>query len=181
MHQNSSSIQQKRAITGKTINLRSVRLDDASFILALRLNPELSANLSQTDPDLGRQVAWIDNCLKDLLQFYFIIEDKSNCAFGTVRIYDLQADSFCWGSWILQPNAPRLVAIESALLVYEFGFYELGFIQSHFDVRKGNTRVLEFHKRLGAKIIGETDLDYLFRYPLESYESVRPRYLKLLA
>jgi hypothetical protein len=39
----------------------------------------------------------------------------------------------------------------------------------HFDVRKGNKKVLRYHKLTGSKIVGETDLDYLFECTKNEY------------
>lgn len=172
---------EKALIRGKTINLRNVGVDDAPFILSLRLDPRLNSHLSSTDPSLAAQRAWIERYRAEPgQQYYFIIEDHSGQPHGTVRVYDLQPQSFCWGSWIVHPQAPRKAAIESALLVYEFGFFELGFAQSHFDVRKQNTRVVDFHRRFGATIERESEQDYFFRFLRSDYERVRPQYLGFL-
>lgn len=171
---------QKPILTGKSINLRAVTVGDAAFILRLRLDASLNTHLSATDPDLGKQVAWLEQHPWGQGQYYFIVEDKSAKAVGTVRLYDFQDDSFCWGSWILLPEAPRKAAVESALLVYEFGFYQLGFLRSHFDVRKKNTRVIDFHQRLGAQIVRESELDYFFIYCRKDYEAIKERYRSFL-
>lgn len=173
-------IDQKDFISGKTINMRNVRVDDAAFILELRLDPTLNKHLSKTTPDLASQQAWIERYHQEKGQFYFIIEDKSGRSVGTVRLYDLQPESFCWGSWIVKPDAPRKTAIESALLVYEFGFYELGFPNCHFDVRKENTRVVDFHKRFGAQIVRESEVDYFFNFPRAAYDASRPQFAAFL-
>jgi RimJ/RimL family protein N-acetyltransferase len=170
----------KQTLTGKSINLRAVTVGDAAFILKLRLDATLNTHLSATDPDVHKQVAWIEQHPWGQGQYYCIVEDKNANAVGTVRLYDFQGDSFCWGSWILLPEAPRKAAIESALMVYEFGFYKLGFLRSHFDVRKQNTRVIDFHQRLGAKIVRESALDYFFSYSREDYEAIKERYQSFL-
>jgi RimJ/RimL family protein N-acetyltransferase len=167
-------------ITGKSIDLRRVRVEDAAFVLKLRMDPGLNAHLSTTPPDLQAQADWIARCRQDPGQFYFIVQSKDGEPQGTIRIYDLQPDSFCWGSWIIQPGAPRKAAIESALLIYEFGFYALGFKQCHFDVRKDNVKVIDFHKRFGAKVVGETEQDYLFKFHLADYEATREQYRAFL-
>ena len=90
-------------------------------------------------PDLASQQAWIRKYKQDEAngsQFYFIIERLDGTKCGTVRVYDLREDSFCWGSWILNESKTRYSALESAFLVYRFGFEELGFKNSHFDVMK---------------------------------------------
>jgi len=95
-------------------------------------------------------------------------------------MYDFQDHSFCWGSWLIKDNAPKTTAIESALQIYEFAFYTLNFTQSHFDVRKGNDKVVAFHKRFGAKIIDETDIDYYFIFQQKDYEETRKKYQRYL-
>ena len=47
-----------------------------------------------------------------------------------------------------------------------------------FDVRKGNTRVVDFHRRMNAKIVAEDELSYRFRQELADYELVRKKYKK---
>jgi RimJ/RimL family protein N-acetyltransferase len=86
-----------------------------------------------------------------------------------VRLYDFQDDSFCWGSWILDRNKSRYAAIESAILVYDIGFDCLGFSRSHFDIRKENKRVIHFHERFGAKMIGEDEFNVYFNLSQPDY------------
>ncbi|TFW10294.1 N-acetyltransferase [Oxalobacteraceae bacterium OM1] len=170
----------KQRIVGRTIDLRDVTASDASFVFSLRRDPLRRTYLSETPDDLHAQLIWIERYRAERRQFYFIIEDKRGAPLGTIRVYDLQPDSFCWGSWILRPGAPPKAALESALLVYEFGFRELGLKRSHFDVRKENRRVVEFHKRFGAKIVRENDLDYFFTFSVHDYMSIRPKYVGFL-
>lgn len=99
---------------------------------------------------------------------------------GLIRVYDLQHDSFCWGSRLIKDGAPQSTAIESALLVYEYGFDESGYKKAHFDVRKGSKRVLAFHQRFGAEAIREDELNYYFRYTLEDYLIIKHKYKRYL-
>ena len=73
-----------------------------------------------------------------------------------------------------------MAAIESALLIYDFAFFSLHYKKSHFDVRKENKKVIDFHLRFGAEIVGETDKDLLFVYGLDTYLEVRKRYSRFL-
>ena len=41
------------------------------------------------------------------------------------------------------------------------------------DIRKENLKVIEFHKRFGVKIIGETETDLLGHYFVEDYLKIR--------
>lgn len=111
-------------------------------------------------------------------QYYFIIEDLVSAQrYGCVRIYDLRPDSFCWGSWIILPEAPRYAAIQTAQLIYKFGFYRLGFSGSHFDVRKNNRSVVKFHTRFGARIVAEDDMNFYFKFSRDEYERSRLNHL----
>jgi len=148
-----------------TISLRLVEVTDAEFILRLRLDDRYNRFLSGVSPDIESQKTWITKYKADEAdkkQFYFIIQRLDGTPCGTVRIYDIRSDSFCWGSWILNENKTRFAAIESAFLVYRFGFEQLGFNKCHFDVMKGNDKVISFHKKMGAIQVGEDDANYYY-------------------
>ena len=152
-------------LESKSIRLRLVEELDAEFILKLRLDEKYNQFLSSVTADLQSQKDWIKKYKGDektKKQFYFIIERLDGTPCGTIRAYDLTQDSFCWGSWILNENKTHYAALESAFLVYKFGFEVLGFKKSHFDVMKGNQRVISFHKKMGAIEIGEDEQNYYF-------------------
>ena len=170
-------------LNGKNINLRVIRMDGAGFIVDLRKDIQKTKYLSQVKGTVKDQEQWISQYKireKRLEEYYFIIESKAQKRLGLVRMYDFQDHSFCWGSWLIKDNAPKTTAIESALQIYEFAFYTLNFTQSHFDVRKGNGQVAAFHKRFGAKIIDETDIDYYFIFQQKDYEETRKKYQRYL-
>ena len=172
-----------RLIQGKKINLRSADIKDAEFILEMRMQVHKTQFLSQVDNSLQKQQAWLKSYKdkeKTGLEYYFVIESKQAEQLGLVRVYDLHSESFCWGSWLIKDNAPITTAIESALLVYEFGFGELSYKKAHFDVRKGNERVVAFHKRFGAQVINEDRLNLYFHYPLKNYLKIKQKYRRYL-
>jgi len=151
-------------LESKSIRLRFVEETDAEFILKLRLDQKYNQYLSAVAPSLNSQIDWIRRYKEDQAsskQFYFVIERLDGVPCGTVRVYDLKEDSFCWGSWILNEDKTRYSALESAFLVYKFGFEELGYSKSHFDVMKGNGKVISFHEKMGAIRVAEDD-DNLF-------------------
>lgn len=157
-------------LKSKTISLRLVEPSDAEFILKLRLDQKYNSFISAVKNDVGSQRTWIINYKKDEAekrQFYFIIERADGIPCGTVRLYDLRSDSFCWGSWILNEDKTRYSAIESALLVYQFGFDKLGFNKSHFEVMKENIKVVEFHKKFRAVVVGEDENNFYFEITKE--------------
>ena len=167
-------------IEGKNVLLRDVVEDDAEFVLNLRLDQNKNKYINKTNADLQEQIKYIKNSHNKNGEYYFIIEDKTSGRLGTVRIYDIIEDDFSWGSWIIINDAPYYAGVESALLIYETAFYSLGFKKSHFEVRKENLKVVDFHKRMGAIIKSEDDLNYYFSYSIESYESVKYKYKKFL-
>ena len=170
-------------INGKNINLRFVEEKDAKFIIDMRTSTKKNKFLSLVDADIEKQKKWIQvykNRENKKEEFYFIIESKTHEKLGLVRMYDFQNNSFCWGSWLIKDYAPKSTAIESALQIYEFGFYNLGFKKCHFDVRKGNDKVIAFHQRFGAKVIYENDLDYFFNFEKKDYEITKEKYKRYL-
>jgi hypothetical protein len=149
-------------IIGHKLIFENATINDAEFILSLRTDIIKGKFLSPTENDLGKQVKWLELYSKDESQIYFIIKDLESNNVGTVRLYDQQYDSFCWGSWIIKDGSPTYFSIESALIVYIFA-KSLGFKESHFDVRKQNISVWKFHERFGALKQSETAQDFLYR------------------
>ena len=168
-------------LTSKTIKIRLAEESDAEFILKLRLDQKYNQFLSKVIPDIQAQKDWIKKYKideKNKNQFYFIIELLDGTPCGTVRLYDLRDNSFCWGSWILNENKTQYAALESAFLVYQFGFDELGFKKSHFDVRKGNEKVISFHKKMGAIKTDEDDLNEYFEITQEAVLTAKQKLIK---
>jgi len=172
-----------RELKSKTIKLRLIEESDAEFILSLRLDKRYNTFLSDVSDDLSAQREWITKYKEDEkngLQYYYIIEKLDNTPCGTVRLYDFKEDSFCWGSWILNENKTRYSALESAFLVYEIGFEHLKFEKSHFDVRKGNEKVIDFHKKFGAIETGEDDENYYYDLHESSVNEMKKKFSNLL-
>lgn len=127
-------------IIGKHVSLRLVEVSDAEFIYTLRSDKK-ARFLTHTSGRIPAQEQWIESCKKRESageEFHFVIQrfedksceiGKSPCevkSFDVVSIDDFKEERFCWGSWIIQDDAPSYVAIESALCLYAFGFYTLG-------------------------------------------------------
>lgn len=170
-------------LEAKTVRLRLVTEQDAEFILQLRLDDKYNQFLSSVSPDLQSQKDWIRKYKDDeqsKKQFYFIIERLDGTPCGTVRIYDLRDESFCWGSWILNENKTRYAALESAFLVYKFGFEQLGYQKSHFDVMKGNQKVISFHKKMGAVEVSSDDENYYFEIHKDSVDETKNKLMSKL-
>lgn len=161
-----------RLVTGSRLTFRAADPEDAEFILSLRLDEEKNKHLSTTSPDVERQRQWLAALPSD--QIYFIIEADARPV-GTVRLYDQRESSFCWGSWILSNDAPKSSAVESTLMVYATGL-ALGFTAAHFEVRKENVKVWQYHERCGAERIGETEEEYLYAISEPAVQALFARY-----
>ena len=165
-------------LESKTIRLRFVEENDAEFILKLRLDEKYNKYLSSVSSDVNAQKNWIRAYKEDEKegrQFYFIIEKLDGTQCGTLRVYDIRTDSFSWGSWILNEDKTKYAAIESAFLVYKFGFEYLGYNKSHFEVVKGNDSVISFHKKMGAVVNGEDDEHFYFEILNKSVEASKEK------
>lgn len=173
-------IRRAKKLLGKTLVFRDATVDDASFVLSLRLDELKSKYLSTTSSSLDDQVRWLENYALSTDTAYFIIESLAGESLGSVRLYDAQGQSFCWGSWVVKDGAPMPTAVESALMVYAYGVDVLGFEEAHFDVRKGNSKVSSFHERFGAVRTGETEADYLYRLSGDAIARTRARLAKFL-
>lgn len=166
-------------VHGKTLRFRDATISDAAFILSLRTDEDKSRYLSPVTGAIVDQQAWLHSYLQMDNQAYFIIEHSGE-SIGTVRLYESKGDSFCWGSWILAASCPNHAAIESALMVYSYALDYLGFDKAHFDVRKGNESVWQFHERFGARRVGESELDFYYEIDRPSIEISRDRYRRYL-
>ncbi|MEN9986235.1 MAG: hypothetical protein RI925_1737 [Pseudomonadota bacterium] len=168
-----------RQVIGNNLVFRDATPEDAEFIVALRTDETKSRFISKTSTDVSQQVAWLESYAQDNSQVYFIMEDREHNPVGTVRLYDQQGPSFCWGSWVIREGSPSSYAVESALMVYRFAL-SLGFDRAHFDVRKGNESVWKFHERFGAERTSESELDYFYTLSQAAIEKSLNKYAKFL-
>lgn len=173
-------INKAHKVKGRTLIFRDANEYDAEFILKLRTDSQKSRYLHTTEADLDKQKAWLNHYADQTDQAYFIIENLEGESLGTVRLYDAQDHSFCWGSWILKEGAPQTAAIESALMVYAYAIDHLKFQAAHFDVRKGNESVWRFHERFGAQRVASNQDDYLYTIDNTAITQTRKRYAKFL-
>jgi RimJ/RimL family protein N-acetyltransferase len=171
-------------VSGLRLDLRLIEPDDAAYVYALRSNPTYNAHLSPVFGTADDQRRWIKNYKAreaEGHEAYFVIERRSDgrpC--GLVRLYDIESDCFTWGSWILDAGKPPKAALESALLVYDLGFRELGAEKAVFDVRRENERTIAFHRRYGAVETNTTPNDIYFTYTRAQYLTDRPNHWKAI-
>ena len=168
---------------GPNLVLRLITPEDASYVHGLRMNPAYNQHLSEVQGTAEDQRRWIEGYKTREVEgreFYYVIERKGGQPCGVVRLYDIDAESFTWGSWILDAGKPPKAALESALLIYQIAFDLLGMDQAHFDVRRDNESTLAFHRRFGATETYNTQTDIFFVYPRTRYEADWEGYMAVL-
>lgn len=168
-----------QAVRGHKLVFRDASVADAEFILSLRTDASKNRYLSATSSDVQAQRDWLTRYAADDSQIYFIICNLEGQPVGTVRLYDQQGDSFCWGSWIKSDDAPSGFGIESALIIYQFAL-ALGFQRAHFQVSKGNDGVISFHKRFGAVETAENDIEFHYEMSNAAIQGALTQYRKYL-
>lgn len=170
-------------VEGPNLMLRLIEPDDAAYVHSLRTNPVYNNHLSEVTGTIDDQRQWIESYKTREAtgqEFYYVIERKDGTRCGLVRLYDIEAACFTWGSWILDENKPSKAALESALLIYDIGFERIGCDHAVFDVRSDNTHTLAFHRRFGAKETDADELNVYFYYARSKFDTDRPIYFKLL-
>lgn len=170
-------------VEGPNIALRLITPDDAAYVHDLRLNPAYNQHLSEvrgTAEDQRRWIADYKSREAEGREFYYVIERKDGQPCGVVRLYDLDADSFTWGSWILDATKPPKAALESAVLSFGLGFEALGRSIAKIDVRVGNEHAQAFYRRMGMTQTHQTETDIFFTYPRTRFQADRDSYMDIL-
>ncbi len=185
MNENANNyLNRPNLVEGLRLRFRPVIPDDAIYIHQLRTNSEYSMYLSPVNGTVEDQRNWIEKYIvreAKGYEIYYVIERKyDNIACGVVRIYDIRDERFTWGSWILDHNKPAKAALETAFIVYEVGFQQLGKTVATFDVRRDNTHTISFHRRFGAIETGGDEENIYFIYTCERFFEDRNKYLSIL-
>ncbi|MAQ36046.1 GNAT family N-acetyltransferase [Thioclava sp. UBA3469] len=171
-------------VSGPRLRLRVVRPDDAEYIHGLRTDSAFNTHLSAVTGTVEDQRRWIEAYkLREAegVEYYYVAErldDGRRC--GLVRLYDIEADHFTWGSWILDKNKPSKAALESAVLSFGIGFGELDKTVARIDVRHENSHATAFYRRLGMVETGCDMSNIYFDYTRERYETDREHHLAVL-
>jgi RimJ/RimL family protein N-acetyltransferase len=161
---------------GIACNLRLAEVADAQDILRLRLDSKLNRHLHETRDDLAAQQGWIrEYKTREAAgsEYYFMTIDKNGNALGTIRIHSIDKDekAYTSGSWIVHDGVDLRVSVESVLASDLLAFHYLGLLEKRFDVRKANTKVIRFHRGMGAVIVSEDDLNLFFTLSKDSFDA----------
>lgn len=170
-------------VEGPNLTLRLIRPEDAEYVHGLRTDPAYNRHLSEVRGTSEDQRRWIEAYKTReaaLSELYYVIERKDGTRCGVVRLYDIAADSFTWGSWILDHNKTPKAALESAMLSFGIGFDGLERPIAHVDVRIRNEKAHAFYVRFGMTEIRRDDKDTYFVYPCDRFAADRAGYLNIL-
>lgn len=189
-----AKIVQPEKLQGRYVNLREVRVEDAKFIFDLRRS-EKARYLDAISDNVEDQINYIKNYLIKDNEWYFIIENKKFQPLGTLRISHVGRERiilgplniennnknvFVFGAWIMCDGATFKESIEGEYLLKRYAFEVLNLEKNYFDVRKGNKRVLNFHKMYGASVINEDDENYYFELTKENFSINSQKFLKMI-
>lgn len=143
-----------RLIATERLRLRSATVEDAAFILSLRLDPGRNRYLAPTGPDLDAQIAWMEADSERPNRTYYVIETSAGEAVGAIRMVVEDDDWFAAHSLIVSEGAPPGSAIEVARLVYGFAL-QTGLGGGRFFTRQDNERAWRFFEKVGAVHVGD--------------------------
>lgn len=166
------------------IRLRTVEITDAEFILKLRTDSKLSQFISETNPDVAKQLKWIEQYKRreeKKEEFYFVAEDADGECWGTTRVYNVTDDDFEIGSWVFKPNAPNNIAVKADILTREFGFSFFKKQKCVFQVDKRNKKVLKYHKAYGPLLLHDDETNYYFSLTISNFEDYKNKLIKIIS
>jgi len=139
------------SLAGSAFRLRPVKNCDAEFIRDLRCNPNLNYYLHATSSRVADQLAWLSNYYLRPDDYYFVVEHLDNGELeGLISLYEIDLNKPShgeWGRWILRSGS--LGSVESAFLIYKFGFEILGLDSMYCRTVSTNEKVVSFHDSCG--------------------------------
>ena len=166
-------------LIGQFVDLKEADSSDAGFILNLRCNEVKSKYLHKTENNIEKQIDYLKKYKEKTDEWYFIILNKQGEKIGTNRIYNIQDDCFTTGSWIMTDGCTGEEVFESDYLVRMYGFETLGFNKTRLDVKKGNKKVISYHKMLGAIVYAEDEESVYLEIPKDVYLEKSKKWLTL--
>lgn len=173
-------------IEGKSINLRSVKVEDADFILNLRLNENIKKYISKTADNIELQKKWIQEQIEREGDYYFLYEDKNFNKIGLISVYNIKNGIGETGRQISLGESTHNMEAEYLLYKFIFNTLNLKKITSTFYVN--NKKAVSKGRKLGfvySKIIKINEIDSYFlemdkEFYLKTWKVNMEKYLKPL-
>lgn len=164
------------------LHVRLVNEEDTDYILSLRTNKKLAKFLHPTENSRQKQLEWLANYKvreREGRDYYFIYE-KNGKPVGVNRVYNIFEYYGTVGSWICNSDNEVETSMATYFFLKDILFEILNLDLTVFDVRKNNKHVLKLHEKVGAQIVGESDINYYFVLNKQAYFSHRNKILTLL-
>ena len=158
---------------GPNLTLTLVGLEDVNYIHTVRTDQHLNKYLSQTVGTVEDQRKWVQNYKyreKAGTELYYVIKRHDGIRCGLVRLYEISAHSFAWGSWILDHNKTEKAAWESSILSLQIGFELLKLDLCKIEVRNDNHKARFIYDRLGMKIVGSNNFKLFLEYSRKDFQ-----------
>lgn len=167
-------------LEGKYVNLRSVKEDDAVFILQIRNDPHISKYLPPLSVTVEQQQQWITKQRADQDSFYFLLETREGTPIGTISVYEIEGESAETGRFC--SFGDPYANIEACVLLYDFIFQKLKIQSIHIWVFEDNKPVLQLNHGLGFEWVEKkvTDDGRDYRVGIMTEESYMRKRIKLL-
>ncbi|MBQ3101499.1 GNAT family N-acetyltransferase [bacterium] len=148
---------------GFAYSIRPITLDDAQFIIDVRLeDEERNKYVHKISPDVNLQINWLNKYFQTPDDYYFVIENNlTGEKEGLISIYNIKDNVAEWGRWVVKKGS--MAAIESVDLVYKVAFEKLGLDELYTKTIENNTSVVSFHSSINAKLrqtlVNEVELE----------------------
>jgi RimJ/RimL family protein N-acetyltransferase len=146
------------AIKGILVELKELETADAEDVLIIRNNPEFNRFLSNAGQEIKKedQINWTLKCKQENDNVNFKVLLKGSFV-GTISLYDIDENGSAeFGRYIV---THPIAAIESELLLMQYGFEVLGLSEIVCKTVKKNSKVWQQHARLHFETYG-SDIDH---------------------
>ena len=136
---------------GYAYSIKPITIDDAQFILDVRLEDEERNKFVHKVPnDVDVQIAWLNKYFARENDYYFVIENNlTGEKEGLIGIYNIETDVAEWGRWVVKKGS--MAALESVDLIYKVAFEKLNLKELYTKTVEDNAQVVNFHKSINAK------------------------------
>jgi len=155
-------VKQSIKISGLSYLLRPVCIEDAQFIIDIRLEDrERNRFIHAISPDVKLQETWISQYLLRDDDYYFIVENiMTGSAEGLIGFYNMENSKAEWGRWVIKKGS--FAAIESLDLLCQVAFHKLKLKELYCRTIEDNIEAVSFHNSSGEKFRGvlENFLDF---------------------
>ena len=136
---------------GYCYRLRPVKLEDAQFIIKVRLeDKERTRYIHPIPDDVSLEEQWINRYFQREGDYFFVIENRlDKKPEGLIAIYDERDGKAEWGRWVISPGS--MSTAESVYLLYKIAFEKIGLQELYCRTIADNKAVVAFHSSSGLE------------------------------